>query len=194
MWSFYENWAIHLLFLYFLYVLYVHACSVAQSYLTLCDPMEPTRLLCPLDFPGKNTGVGCHFLLQVFLASPTLAGGFFYHWAIWEFFICLQKILHYAKQFFSFIFISWRLITLQYCSGFCHTLTWISHGFTCYAKQFIHLFPTHECGATSGLFTTISAAPRLCLTLFVTEWLINDEFEFPWYCWCFFLTLRPSVE
>ena len=33
--------------------------------------------------------------------------------------------------FFSFIFISWRLITLQYCSGFCHTLTWISHGFTC---------------------------------------------------------------
>ena len=31
----------------------------------------------------------------------------------------------------SFIFISWRLITLQYCSGFCHTLIWISHGFTC---------------------------------------------------------------
>ena len=25
--------------------------------------------------------------------------------------------------FFSFIFISWRLITLQYCSSFCHTLT-----------------------------------------------------------------------
>ena len=32
--------------------------------------------------------------------------------------------------FFPFICISWRLITLQYCSGFCHTLTWISHGFT----------------------------------------------------------------
>ena len=30
-----------------------------------------------------------------------------------------------------FIVISWRLITLQYCSGFCHALTWISHGFTC---------------------------------------------------------------
>ena len=23
--------------------------------------------------------------------------------------------------FFPFIFISWRLITLQYCTGFCHT-------------------------------------------------------------------------
>ena len=33
--------------------------------------------------------------------------------------------------FFKFIFIGWRLVTLQYCSGFCHTLTWISHGVTC---------------------------------------------------------------
>ena len=25
---------------------------------------QPTRLLCSWDSPGKNTGVGCHFLLQ----------------------------------------------------------------------------------------------------------------------------------
>ena len=25
---------------------------------------KPTRLPCPWDCPGKNTGVGCHFLLQ----------------------------------------------------------------------------------------------------------------------------------
>ena len=24
----------------------------------------PARLLCPWDSPGRNTGVGCHFLLQ----------------------------------------------------------------------------------------------------------------------------------
>ena len=29
------------------------------------------------------------------------------------------------------IYLNWRLITLQYCSGFCHTLMWISHGCTC---------------------------------------------------------------
>ena len=30
-----------------------------------CNPMDqPARLLCPCGFPGKNTGVGCHFLLQ----------------------------------------------------------------------------------------------------------------------------------
>ena len=26
--------------------------------------LYPARLLCPCDSPGKNTGVGCHFLLQ----------------------------------------------------------------------------------------------------------------------------------
>ena len=58
-------------------------CSVAS----LCwHGLQPTRLLCPWDFPGKNTQVSCHFLLQgifstqiqpVPLVSPALAGGFF---------------------------------------------------------------------------------------------------------------------
>ena len=43
----------------------------------------------------------------------------------------MWEIKTYFLFFFSFLFISWRLITLQYCSGFCPTLTWISHGFTC---------------------------------------------------------------
>ena len=42
------------------------------------------------------------------------------------------SFIYFLFVFFPpFIFISWRLITLQYCSDFCHTLTWISHGFTC---------------------------------------------------------------
>ena len=39
--------------------------------------------------------------------------------------------LLYLFLFFFIFFINWRLITLQHCSGFCHTLTWISHGYTC---------------------------------------------------------------
>ena len=39
------------------------ACSVVSNSLWLCG-LEPARLLCPWDSPGKNTGVGCHFLLQ----------------------------------------------------------------------------------------------------------------------------------
>ena len=37
------------------------AAKSLQSCPTLC---EPTRLPHPWDSPGKNTGVGCHFLLQ----------------------------------------------------------------------------------------------------------------------------------
>ena len=33
-------------------------CLVSQLCPTLCDPMEPFRLLCPWNSPGKNTGVG----------------------------------------------------------------------------------------------------------------------------------------
>src|SRR5574337_991167 len=28
--------------------------------------LQPTRLLCPWDFPGKSTGVGCHYLLRLY--------------------------------------------------------------------------------------------------------------------------------
>ena len=38
--------------------------SLTQSCPTLCDPMDCSPLLCPWDFSGKNTEVGCHFLLQ----------------------------------------------------------------------------------------------------------------------------------
>ena len=55
------------------------------------------------------------------------------------FFVCVWPNLYFIIFFFLksiylfiyFFIIIRRLITLQYCSGFCHTLTWISHGFTC---------------------------------------------------------------
>ena len=34
------------------------------SHVWLCETPQPTRLCRPWDSPGKNTGVGCHFLLQ----------------------------------------------------------------------------------------------------------------------------------
>ena len=65
------------------------SCSVVSNSLQP-HGLQPTRLLCLWNFPGKNTGVGCHFLLQgIFphpgiepmslesLVSPALAGGFF---------------------------------------------------------------------------------------------------------------------
>ena len=41
----------------------------AQFCLTLCNPID-CALLCLWNFPGKNTGVGCHLLLQrIFLTQ-----------------------------------------------------------------------------------------------------------------------------
>jgi len=42
----------------------VRLCATPQSRPHRADPTEPTRLPRPWDSPGKNTGVGCHFLLQ----------------------------------------------------------------------------------------------------------------------------------
>ena len=48
-----------------------HACVPVKllSHIWLCNPWT-ARLLCPWNYPSKNTGVGCHALLQkIFLAQ-----------------------------------------------------------------------------------------------------------------------------
>ena len=61
------------------------SCSVVFGF--FASLWTVARLLCPWNFPGKNTGVGCHFLLQGglpeagiepgSLMSSALVGGFF---------------------------------------------------------------------------------------------------------------------
>ena len=40
--------------------------------LQLCQTLCNSRLLCPWDSLGKNTKVGCHFLLQGNLPNPEM--------------------------------------------------------------------------------------------------------------------------
>ena len=53
------------------YLKHTYCCSVAKSCASLRPQgLEPARLLCPWDFPSKNTGVGCRALLQeIFLTQ-----------------------------------------------------------------------------------------------------------------------------
>ena len=53
--------------------------------------LQPTRLLCPWNFPGKNTGVGRHFLFILFLGrtdaaaeAPILWPPNAKNWLIWK--------------------------------------------------------------------------------------------------------------
>ena len=66
-------------------------CLVAQSCLTLCNPMD-----CSLpgffvhgDSPGKNTGVGCHALLQGIFPTQGSNPGFLH---------CRQILYHLSHQ------------------------------------------------------------------------------------------------
>ena len=95
-------------------------------------------------------------------------------------YVCLYIILMcnhlyfvlFLFLFFSFIFIHWRLITLQYCSGFCHTLTWISHGFTG-IPQITSPGWMHETSARAWCTGKIQ---RDCFYFFIGVWLVCKPF------------------
>jgi len=58
--------------------------------------LQPTRLLCPWNFPGKNIGVGCPFLLQgIFQTQGSNPGLFHCRWTLyhWAFVPLLQPFL-----------------------------------------------------------------------------------------------------
>ena len=89
---------------------------VAQSCPTLCNPMDyPARIPCPLNSPGKNTGVGCHSLLQGIFptqgSNPSLlhCRQILYHLSYpgSKYFICLYWISRFLwLEFVLFIFLS----------------------------------------------------------------------------------------
>ena len=65
---------------WYAYSVCVCARLVTQLYPILLWPhgLPPARLLCPWDFPGRNTGVACHFLLQGIFPTQGLNLGLLY--------------------------------------------------------------------------------------------------------------------
>ena len=64
------------------------SCSVMSNSLW-SQGLEPTRLLHPWDFPGKNTGMGCHILLQEIFPTQGLNLGLLH---------CRQMLYHLSHQ------------------------------------------------------------------------------------------------
>ena len=61
----------------------MNVCSVVSLW---HHGLLPIRLLCPWNFPGKNTGVGCYFLFQgIFLTQGSNS--------------CLLHLLHWQADF-----------------------------------------------------------------------------------------------
>ena len=63
----------------------VHACTVCSvvSDSLQSHGLQPTRLLCPSGFPGKNTGVHCPALLQGIFPTQKLSP-FLLHWKVYS--------------------------------------------------------------------------------------------------------------
>ena len=69
-------------------------CVFSRVWLLATLGLYPTRLLWPWNFPGKNTGVGCHFFLQGKSFWPgnqtqvscisCIGRWIFYHWATFD--------------------------------------------------------------------------------------------------------------
>ena len=56
------------------------------------DPLTPAKLLCPWDFLGKSTGVGCHSLLQgIFLPQGSNLN--LLHWQVDSLLLSYQGFL-----------------------------------------------------------------------------------------------------
>ena len=71
------------------------SCSVVSNSLQT-HGMSPARLLHPWDFPGKNTGVGCHFILQEIVPTQGLNSGLPH---------CSQMLYHLNHQWSPLIYI-----------------------------------------------------------------------------------------
>ena len=97
-----------------------------------CSLVEPTRLLRPWNFPGKSTGVGCHFLLQCvhvvffqYLCKILLGNGYFKcQFLCWLFACCvvahedfsLENLLHF-KVLCWFGHLNTFFISFSYSKG-----------------------------------------------------------------------------
>ena len=76
--------------------------------------LQPTRLLCPWDFPGKSTGVGCHCLLQHKLTTQE-------YFPLLFFSLSPTLLLHSNNYHWESILIS--LILFHHQNNFCWSLS-----------------------------------------------------------------------
>ena len=84
---------------------------------------------------------------------------------IWFALVWFPLFLFLLLHFLKFLYFNWRLITLQYCGGFCHTLTWINHGYTCVPHpeppSHLPLHPIPLGHPSAPALSTLSHAPNL---------------------------------
>ena len=170
------------------------AAKSLQSCPTWCDSgQKPTRLLCPQDSLGKNTGVGCHFLLHLRILSVIKFDNFAKIYLIfdhsWSILICsLSEIILSLSlisfliliSFHWFIFIVGPFLILFFCiSDFIYVGFFI----------LVHLFGGSDsvCDLTIFFYScciSLEGYMGWCLSIKML-WLIFPIFLFKVALYCF---------
>ena len=131
----------------------VHLCLVAQP----CSTLQPHGLQAAIplsmDFPGKNTGVGCHFLLQGSclprdqIQVSNTGRRILYHWATWE--SPKSQIWSYLPKLESLV--------LERCSPMLRVL----YAFSSPLKD-----ETYESNSNQGVFQVVEKALFVSILMF----------------------------
>ena len=140
---------------------------------------------------GVRSCVGLSWYLSLFFSASQFSAQLLQEQLFFFFFF-------FFLIFFPFIFISWRLITLQDCSGFCHALTWVSHGFTMYSPSWSPLpppSPPHPSGSSQCTRPEhLSHASNLgwwsvspLIVYLFQEYFLNISLALKFLTWKFFL-------
>ena len=100
--------------------------SLSRVWVFVSHGLQPARLLCPWNPPGKDIGMGCHFLLQGNLPDPGIepgvsyiAGRFFTFWTARDlglklhYYCYLWRALFIHINLINSILISWFLLVSQ---------------------------------------------------------------------------------
>ena len=76
-----------------------------QSRLTLCNPVDcsPPGSLCPWDSPCKNTGMGCHALLQGIFLTQGSNPGLLHYRQILDHLNHQGSLVNFYKEKFKFL-------------------------------------------------------------------------------------------
>ena len=138
----------------FLRVQFVCVCvCLAMSDYLQPHVLHPARLLCPWDFPGKNTGVGCHVFLQGIFPTQGLNPGLPH---------CRQILYPLSHQ------------------GSPRILEWVAYPFSRGSSQPRNWTSALQVDSLPAEIPGVCLAAQLCLTLCTTRDVVqikNRDFE-----------------
>ena len=99
---------------------------------------QPTRLPCPWDSPGKNTGVGCHFLLQCMKVKLKSLSRVLLLATSWTAAHQGPPSMGFSRQEYW----SWNLLALVWC--LVSVLVWRRLMSSCQLMQLFGSFPSYN--------------------------------------------------